>query len=268
MAKIYYLPLNCKDWLCSRTVLKMSGDAAKAFMYLLCEAWISKPMGYLPDDDRELADLAKVPYDKWIEPREHRGTMVSIRDEIVRVFVQKKCTENDKEIDVIFNERLMEDVHKSQAKQRLGNKNAKRTQTKRKRNARLNYNSNYNSSSSEKRKEPEKGEEIRSPKPDVMPTVRSVIELLNQEAGTSYRPNTKQTVSAISARLNESWTVDEFRMVIIHKVAEWADGEMSKYLRPETLFGPKFESYVQQARLAVKPKKHATASTWREFEDD
>jgi len=34
--------------------------------------------------------------------------------------------------------------------------------------------------------------------------------------------------------------------VIDTKVQEWANTDMSKYLRPPTLFSPKFEAYLNQ----------------------
>jgi hypothetical protein len=36
--------------------------------------------------------------------------------------------------------------------------------------------------------------------------------------------------------------------VIDNKVIEWKGSEMAKYIRPETLFGTKFESYLNQKK--------------------
>ena len=60
--------------------------------------------------------------------------------------------------------------------------------------------------------------------------------------------------------MNEGFTVDDFKKVIDNKSAEWGkDSKMSKYLRPETLFGTKFESYLNQT--AVKTKKSKRINT-------
>ena len=49
----------------------------------------------------------------------------------------------------------------------------------------------------------------------------------------------------IDARLNEDFTVEDFKTVIDNQVQVWGlNSEQSKYLRPVTLFGPKFESYL------------------------
>ncbi len=76
--------------------------------------------------------------------------------------------------------------------------------------------------------------------------VTEIVDYLNQAAGTSYKPNTPKTVRSIKARMKEGFTVDDFKTVIDKKVSEWAKTDMQKYLRPETLFGTKFEGYLNQ----------------------
>lgn len=79
-------------------------------------------------------------------------------------------------------------------------------------------------------------------KPD--PT-EEVIDHLNQRAGTHYKATTASTRKLVKARLKEGFTIDEFKLVIDKKCADWLNNQtMVEYLRPETLFGPKFESYL------------------------
>ena len=73
---------------------------------------------------------------------------------------------------------------------------------------------------------------------------KTIVDHLNQRAGTSYRASTKKTKSIIHARIKEGFTVDDFKTVIDKKCAEWLGTDMAKYLRPETLFGTKFEGYL------------------------
>ena len=73
-----------------------------------------------------------------------------------------------------------------------------------------------------------------------------VINYLNNKIGSKYRSNTSATKSLINARLKDGFTLDEFYKVIDIKADEWLNSEMSKYLRPQTLFGTKFESYLNQ----------------------
>ena len=75
----------------------------------------------------------------------------------------------------------------------------------------------------------------------------SVISYLNEKAGTSYRPTTTKTQTLIRARVKEGFVLDDFKAVIDNQCAEWlTDPKMAKYLRPETLFGPKFEGYLNR----------------------
>ena len=71
-----------------------------------------------------------------------------------------------------------------------------------------------------------------------------IVEYLNSKLGTSYKPSTQAAKKHINARLEEGFSVDDFKKVIDQKAKEWRNTDMSKYLRPETLFGVKFESYL------------------------
>lgn len=80
-------------------------------------------------------------------------------------------------------------------------------------------------------------------------SVLEIVEYLNTAVSTSYKPSSKKTASLINARLNEGFTVDDFKAVIDTKASDWlGDSKMSRYLRPETLFGTKFEGYLQEAK--------------------
>lgn len=77
-----------------------------------------------------------------------------------------------------------------------------------------------------------------------------IIGYLNERAGTRYRASTPKTQSHIRARWNEGYRLDDFKRVIEVKCAEWLrDAKMRKYLCPDTLFGTKFEKYLNQPML-------------------
>lgn len=74
-----------------------------------------------------------------------------------------------------------------------------------------------------------------------------IVGHLNQVIGSNYKTDSKKTQSLIDARLREGFTVDDFKTVINKKAAQWLnDPKMSTYLRPETLFGTKFEGYLNE----------------------
>lgn len=74
-----------------------------------------------------------------------------------------------------------------------------------------------------------------------------IVEYLNEKTNSQYRPTSKKTQALIKARYNDGFNIDDFKIVIDNKATEWYnDIKMSKFLRPETLFGTKFESYLNQ----------------------
>ena len=102
---------------------------------------------------------------------------------------------------------------------------------------------------------------------DVSSTIRSIVAYLNLKAGTSYRATTKKTQECIKARLNEKWTEEDFKTVIDKKCAEWIGNEkMEKYLRPETLFGTKFEGYLNE-KVTKKSKQPVFEETMDDLDE-
>lgn len=88
-----------------------------------------------------------------------------------------------------------------------------------------------------------------SGKPDYAEKVREIVDYLNSVAGTRYKASTRNTVAHIKARLKEGFTVEDFKAVIDTKAAAWKDDpKMCAYIRPQTLFGPKFEGYLNERR--------------------
>lgn len=81
---------------------------------------------------------------------------------------------------------------------------------------------------------------------------KEIIEYLNQRIGSNYKPNASKTKTAIYARVQEGYTLEDFKIVIDKKVNEWYGTDMAKYLRPETLFGTKFEGYLNQPEIQRK----------------
>lgn len=77
-----------------------------------------------------------------------------------------------------------------------------------------------------------------------------IIDHLNLRTGQNYKYTTSKTISFINARLKEGFNVDDFKTVIDKMCMEWMNTDMQKYLRPETLFGTKFESYLNRE---IKP---------------
>lgn len=80
-----------------------------------------------------------------------------------------------------------------------------------------------------------------------------IVDYLNKKANKKFKPTIDKTKSCIKARLDEGFTVEDFQIVIDKKCAEWlGDDKMAQYLRPETLFGTKFEGYLNAKTIVKK----------------
>lgn len=116
-------------------------------------------------------------------------------------------------------------------------------------------------------KPPEKPKEQKKPvepvKKKESPPYQEIIDYLNEKAGKKFKVNDK-TKTHINARVNDGYTLADFRAVIEKKVAEWRGTDMDKFLRPETLFGTKFEGYLNQNEAV---KKRAKSTGFSNFEE-
>ena len=82
---------------------------------------------------------------------------------------------------------------------------------------------------------------------------QEVVEYLNQKTGKNFKHTSKVTQRHIRARVAEGFTVSDFKQVIDKKCSDWLrDQKMKEYLRPETLFGTKFESYLNSKTTTTK----------------
>ncbi|MEC2560356.1 conserved phage C-terminal domain-containing protein, partial [Bacillus cereus] len=91
-----------------------------------------------------------------------------------------------------------------------------------------------------------------------------IVNYLNTTCNKSYRTSTKKTQTLIKARLAEGYKVEQFKKVIDIKKSHWfGDAKWDEYLRPETLFGTKFESYLNSK---PKTKQHSEMSAEERLE--
>jgi uncharacterized phage protein (TIGR02220 family) len=85
-----------------------------------------------------------------------------------------------------------------------------------------------------------------------------IVGHLNEKAGTKYKASSKETQKLIHARMADGYTVEDFVAVIDKKCTQWkGDAKMQEYLRPSTLFGTKFEGYLNAPATAPQPARPA-----------
>ena len=74
-----------------------------------------------------------------------------------------------------------------------------------------------------------------------------IIEYLNSKANKNFKYTSKSTQRLIDTRIKEGFVLDDFKKVIDTKADAWqVDPKMNSYLRPQTLFGTKFEGYLNE----------------------
>ena len=79
-----------------------------------------------------------------------------------------------------------------------------------------------------------------------------IIDYLNSKCSKRYKHSNRIAREKIRARWNEGFRLEDFKLVIDVKAYDWLnDTKMNKYLRPDTLFGSKFEIYLN----SVAPKQ-------------
>lgn len=102
-------------------------------------------------------------------------------------------------------------------------------------------------------------------------SVERVVAALNEATGSRYRSTSATTLRHLLARLREGFTAEDCKEVIRKKSAEWGGTDMAKYLRPETLFGSKFEGYLnapEDPKAKERAEKAKADAEWRKSIDE
>jgi uncharacterized phage protein (TIGR02220 family) len=101
----------------------------------------------------------------------------------------------------------------------------------------------------------------------IVEQARQVIDMLNEITGKSFR-YTDSHLAKIKSRFKEGYSLEDFRKVIENKNNQWGcDPENKKYLRPETLFSPKFDGYLNEGKVTEEDSyKNTGAYQWLQEE--
>ncbi|MBS7577618.1 DNA replication protein [Enterococcus sp. MMGLQ5-2] len=88
---------------------------------------------------------------------------------------------------------------------------------------------------------------------------RIPIAYLNQKLSKNFK-FVEGNLKPIKARFKDGYSLDDFKKVIDKKYNDWiGNPDMVTYLRPSTLFSPKFDGYLNE----VAPQKPFNASLYR-----
>lgn len=124
--------------------------------------------------------------------------------------------------------------------------------------------SNEQERRSKKEEVRKKNKDILSGNPTVNPETQEseipfklIVDLLNKVTGKSFRHTSAATQRLIKARWNDGFRFEDFKTVILTKTNQWLkDDKMNKYLQPTTLFGTKFEGYLNEGAGVIKRAEH------------
>ncbi len=91
----------------------------------------------------------------------------------------------------------------------------------------------------------------------------AVVAHLNELTSQSFKPRAQKTLRPIRARIREGFSLDDLLLVVDDRCRRWlTNPQMRQYLRPETLFGPKCEGYLNAAKMTDGGVSHAAASAY------
>lgn len=97
-----------------------------------------------------------------------------------------------------------------------------------------------------------------------------IIDYLNMRTGHQYKSSVQKNRTLIHARWMEGFRLEDFKEVIDKKAMEWIGSKMEQYLRPETLFGTKFEGYLNQPfiKREITTEDISKTMDWEEYLND
>lgn len=100
--------------------------------------------------------------------------------------------------------------------------------------------------------------------------INDIIYYLNNETNKKFTTESDFVKDLIVDRLEENYTIDDFKSVIDHKTKEWLNNkEFNKNLRPGTLFSKNnFERYLNESVGVVGTTSSLLNSVLLEMEDD
>lgn len=97
---------------------------------------------------------------------------------------------------------------------------------------------------------------------------KEIIDYLNKKTNRPknkyFKASSKTNRKLIHARWKEGYRLKDFKEVINNKCFSWMNNpEMFDYLRPSTLFGPKFDQYLKEMHIS----SNATPYDLKDFEN-
>jgi uncharacterized phage protein (TIGR02220 family) len=233
--KLHWFPFYYLDWLSDSEVAMMTYSEKGLFIDMLARCFNE---GGLPADNNKLLRLFKCDESDLLE--------------CVKMFYIKD--------EKLFNKKL-DSIQKDQRKVSTGRSKAGKASAEARKAKRLMKGTNVeqmlNCVATKAQQNPTNRVQQNTVKKSIekepckhSENIKEILTYLNNKLGSKFR-----TANGLKARLTEGFSVDDAKKVIDIKFAEWiADEKMRQYLRPDTLFGTKFDSYLNQESQVQQTK--------------
>lgn len=245
-----YFPLYVQDFLTDEKLAECSAESTGVYIRLMCILHKSEEYGciLLKQKDKQTSSTIKNFAYKLV--RQMPYDVETIERSITELVEERVLTLEE---DLLYQKRMRKDGILSDKRAEAGKKGGMKKNSKDFAIANSEANDEANTlATTEYEYENETEDEIiidkKSNNKDqaILETIKEIIDYLNIRTNSHYKHSTDKTKSLIKARLKDGYKVDDFKLVIDKKYEEWVGTDMERYLRPETLFGNKFESYFNQ----------------------
>lgn len=218
MAKVPYIPLYIGDW--EQDTNCISPLAEFALLKLTFKLFKSEKKGVIVTNFNTLSILFKsdLPKTKEIFNELYENNILNfefIEDDKIRIISRRMVREGN-----------LSEIRSNSGKEGGRGNKAKQKQTKSKTKAKVKQIPEYDNDNN----------------------ILLIVKYLNEKTQKNFSEKSAIAIRNISARLKDGFQVSDFQTVINTKVQQWIDDQkMCKYLNPETLFGNKFEIYLNEA---------------------
>jgi uncharacterized phage protein (TIGR02220 family) len=102
--------------------------------------------------------------------------------------------------------------------------------------------------------------------------INLIVSYLNEKSGKAFKPTSGETAKLIRARIKQGFCEEDFKRVIDSRCDKWKfDPKMCEYIRPSTIFGNKFESYLNDAgpaEIAILDEIDTTSNLYKLCQGD
>ena len=243
-----YIPLYVQDFLTDEKLIECSAESTGVYIRLMCIMHKSETYGtvLLKQKDKQ---TDKQVYNFALKLAKQMPYKIEVIESAIAELLNENVIYIDK--DTLCQKRMIKDNEISNIRAEAGSKGGKNSRKKGNNFAKAKPKAKHQANS-EYENEYENDNEIINSKLDL--DILEIVNYLNQVCNKNYKPTSKKTKDLIKARFNEKFTVDDFKTVIDKKSQDKYFIE-NDYLRPETLFGTKFESYLNQHIKTIEDKK-------------